>query len=177
MQEIWKPIPGFEGLYEVSNMGQVRSLDRIIPDKTHGTRKLVGKTLKQKQDELGRKHVVLSKHSKTLTKRVHVLVAEAFIGPRPKGMEICHDDGNNTNNCVTNLRYDTHKANMEDMVKHNRSNRGDRNPIATTKTNQVHEIRKLRASGMIYKDIAAALGVGYYSVAKICAGSRWNWLS
>lgn len=176
MQEIWKPIPGFEGLYEVSNMGQVRSLDRIIPDKTHGTRKLAGKVLKQTQDKQGRRYVVLSKHSNTLKKRVHLIVAEVFIGPRVTGIEVCHNDGNSGNNRADNLRYDTHHSNMQDMVQHGNSQRGEKCYHATTKEKQVHEIRKLRASGMMYKDIAATLGVGYYSVAKICAGSRWNWL-
>jgi hypothetical protein len=177
MQEIWLPVLGYEGLYEVSNMGKVRSLDRIVPDKTHGTRKLNGKFLAQTVDEFGRKSVVFSKHSITLKKRVHLIVAAHFLGPNVSGLEVCHNDGNNSNNCVTNLRYDTHKSNMEDMADHGKSQRGEKNYNATTKLEQAKQIIGLRKQGLIYKDIAAKVGVSFTVAAKICSGHRWKWIS
>ena len=56
----------------------------------------------------------------------HRLVALAWIGPQPEGMEVCHDDGDPTNNHVSNLRWDTHQANASDMVRHGRAGRPKR---------------------------------------------------
>ena len=115
MPEIWKSVVGYEGLYEVSDQGQVRSLTR------NGRR---GKILRpgfgsvRKGCEYKRQLVILSVSGKHKTKTVHRLVLEAFVGPRPEGMEGCHNDGNTQNNKLENLRWDTRKNNHADSVKH-----------------------------------------------------------
>lgn len=117
--EEWRLVVGYEGLYEVSDQGRVRSLDR---DSTRGDgvkRRLTGRMMKAYRspgnydrvslfDGLGRRH----------WKRVHTLVLEAFIGPRPDGAVACHNDGDHTNNRVDNLRWDTYSANNVDLVVH-----------------------------------------------------------
>jgi len=104
MQEIWKPIPGYEGRYEVSNLGRVRSF----------VRNYAGVFLKPGKASHGYYTVSLgSKNSRTL----HSLVAETFIGPRPAGQEVLHKDGSRTNNCVENLRYGTRSENIRDAVR------------------------------------------------------------
>lgn len=115
--EQWRSIAGHEGTYEVSSYGRVRSLDRTIVT-GNGPRKLKGRTLRPATDKIGRRNVVLYGVDNKKTRRIHQLVAEAFIGPRPPGMEVCHRDGDPGNNHVSNLRYGTHSENMIDKKRH-----------------------------------------------------------
>lgn len=108
--EIWKYIPGYEGLYQVSNQGNVRSVDRIIKD-TNRTRLYKGKPLKQFLDHKGYKVVTLSKQGSLKVIKVHRLVAMAFI-PNPESYpEINHKDENKINNSVENLEWCTTQYN------------------------------------------------------------------
>lgn len=116
--EEWRDIPGYEGLYQVSDHGRVRSLDRIVPHKNHGEMKVKGRVLAQPHDEEGRRQVVLSKENGQTIRRVHQLVLEVFVGPRPDGYHGCHNDGDNANNRLTNLRWDTASENNFDLVRH-----------------------------------------------------------
>lgn len=101
MQEMWKSVSGYEGLYEVSDLGRVRSLKRA----TTG-----GVVLKQTMKR-GYMHVCLSKENKPSTKSVHRLVAEAFID-NPMGKPVVnHMDGDKTNNAVSNLEWATYPEN------------------------------------------------------------------
>ena len=105
MIEIWKPVKEFEGLYEVSNLGQVRSLNY---KRTKGT-----KILKLVIDKDGYLRVNLYKNGKQYNKKVHRLVTAAFI-PNPEGKtEVNHIDGNKTNNRVENLEWVTHSENIQ----------------------------------------------------------------
>lgn len=104
MKEIWKPIFGYEGFYEISNCGRVRSLDREIIFKNGNKRKYIGKILKQKYHN-GYAMVNLNKNKKCEVVYVHQLVAKHFIGDRPKGMVVNHKDGIKSNNNVFNLEY------------------------------------------------------------------------
>lgn len=117
--ENWRPVPEWEGVYEVSDHGRVR---RIL--RSSGTRTGV---MRGHFDSHGYPAVTLSRPDrKSRNIKIHVLVALAFIGPRPEGMEIRHLDGDPANSHVSNLAYGTHAENMRDMVRHGRTNR-DRN--------------------------------------------------
>lgn len=106
--EIWKPVVGYEGLYEVSNTGKVRSLERI----TTVGRRGIGKELKQYLLPCGYLDVSLSNSGKIKHKRVHRLVADAFCeNPDGKG-EVNHKDGNKQNNSACNLEWCTNSENM-----------------------------------------------------------------
>ena len=98
MKEIWKDIEGFPN-YEVSNMGNVRN-------------KSNGVYLKQFLDNVGYLQVNLCNNDGHKSVRVHTLVAEGFLGARPEGYDINHEDGNKTNNNVSNLSYCTRSANV-----------------------------------------------------------------
>lgn len=116
LKEEWLPVPGFAGLYEVSDRGSVRSLERVVgqPGRQRVQR---GRVLKpDRSDRYYR--VTLSRESRTYRRSVHGLVAEAFIGPKPEGLQICHSDGDSRNNCAGNLRYDTASENALDRVRH-----------------------------------------------------------
>ena len=106
--EIWKDVVGYEGYYQVSNFGNIRSVDRVIySDKLHiGTkRKLDGKMLKPYVNAHGYLALTLTKNGKEKSLRVHRLVAEAFIKNPNNYDQINHIDGNKTNNKVENLEW------------------------------------------------------------------------
>lgn len=107
------PVPGFEGLYEVSNLGRVFSLERVRKDGIRVPSKFLTPCL------VGpRWAVVLYKDGKRHHSPVHQLVLKAFIGPRPDGYDACHCDGDRDNNRLDNLRWDTRSANTLDQVAH-----------------------------------------------------------
>lgn len=114
--EVWKPVLGYEGYYEVSNHGRVRGVDRILSD----GRRWKGCILKPAKSHNDHLWVILNKDRHKRRGWVHRLVLEAFVGPHPKGMEGCHRDGDPANNHVDNLRWDTRSKNAFDRVKHGR---------------------------------------------------------
>ena len=110
--ELWKDIVGYEGLYQVSNFGRIRSLDRIIKRPKMGDFFKKSQIIKNKIYK-GYFSVQLSKQGITKNHKVHRLVAQAFI-PNPNNYkEVNHKDENKENNCADNLEWCTHKYNME----------------------------------------------------------------
>ena len=116
--ELWMPVAGYEGLYSVSNLGRVRSEDREVACRDGGVRRQRAFIRKVGLNDDGYLVLNLSKDAKKRKHRVHVLVAAAFIGPRPEGMEVAHNDGSRAVSRLDNLRYDTHTGNMRDRVAH-----------------------------------------------------------
>lgn len=115
----WRAVPGYEGLYDVSDHGIVRSVDRVV---------FRGFSTYQRGRELrpwrctggypcvylyGRPDVVRRRHAM----KVHHLVLLAFVGPAPDGMQACHGDDVPTNNHLSNLRWGTKPTNMRDMIR------------------------------------------------------------
>lgn len=115
--EEWRDIPGCEGHYQISNHGQVRSIDRMITTKTGKERLMRGRILKPGFHPQGYPQVRLRKNGKLRTVRIHNLVAEAFIGPCPEGQQVRHQDDVPTNNFVWNLSYGTPSQNRNDSVR------------------------------------------------------------
>ena len=116
-EEVWKAIKGYEGLYEVSNMGRVSSLDRIV--KSRGfyiIRK--GAIKKLLTDRKGYLYVFLSKNNIEKTHRVHRLVADAFIPNPDNKPEVDHINTIRSDNRVENLRWVTSKENSENEISH-----------------------------------------------------------
>lgn len=115
----WLPVVGYEGLYEVSDLGLVRSLDHYSRAGAHASRLYRGRQLRAVPGELGRLQVSLHDGAgRQKTRLVHHLVLEAFVGPKPDGTEACHGDGDASNNRLTNLRWDTHVSNEADKRSH-----------------------------------------------------------
>lgn len=101
------------------------------------------------------------------------LILEAFVGPRPKGLECCHLDDNPKNNHLSNLRWDTHKNNMVDCVDNGNSLRGRKNPNVKLNKEQVLEIRK--SKGNQY-EIAKRFNISQGRVSRIKNRISWYWL-
>lgn len=114
--EDWLPVHGWEGFYSVSNYGRLWSEPRLCLGRNQPS---IGALKSPYLSSRGTHyHTDLWRDGERVRVQVHVLVAEAFISPRPQGLEVCHNDGNGLNNHVSNLRWDTHSANGHDNVMH-----------------------------------------------------------
>lgn len=115
--EEWRDVPGWEGLYQVSDHGRVRSVDRVMDLPSGQTRRYKSRILKHGIHPAGHHLVSLYQGGKRTTQYVHVLVAEAFIGPRAPGEEALHHDDNPDNNHVRNITWGTRSENIRDMIR------------------------------------------------------------
>lgn len=165
--ENWRDVPGYEGRYQVSDQGRVRSLDcrvRIVIHGVETTRRSPGKMLKPGTMG-GRGHVSVA-IGRGNSMPVHSLVALAFIGPRPKGADVAHGDGDATNNRVENLRYATRGDNNRDMVFHGR------------RRLSVEQIRRVRAEAHSYhgagKALAKEFGVSQATISATLTGRSYG---
>ena len=113
-QERWLPVNGYEGHYEVSDLGGVRSLDRIT-SQGHQWR---GRVMKQTPMPTGYLMVNLWRDNKSRMHLVHRLILTAFVGPAPEGCEVLHGDGNPAHNDLVNLTWGTHSENQLAQVAH-----------------------------------------------------------
>ena len=102
MEEIWKPVYGYSGRYEVSSFGRLRG-PRGITSGSVGSRGYIQACLRKPGEKYGK------------SINMHVLVARAFLGKRPPKSHVCHKDGDKFNNYLDNLRYDTPKGNWNDF--------------------------------------------------------------
>lgn len=119
MTESWRPVVGYEGFYEVSDHGRVRSVDRVVEQRNGKALRLAGHPLAAGLDGKGYPNVGLRRPGHRRTARVHDLVLRAFAGPPPSGLEGCHRDGNPlNNNWPSNLEWGTPSSNGHDRVRH-----------------------------------------------------------
>lgn len=174
--EIWKPVVGYEGSYEVSNMGRVKSLSRDVRSGQGGrgwTRTVT--RLRRPVKAQGYQAVGLHKDGCQRVSLVHRLVLEAFVGPCPDGMECCHADGCRDNPRLDNLRWDTHHGNVQDAVRHGTIGRlGQRNHYSKMKDGWVVSARERYALGTVEVcDLAAESGCGKTTIIKMLTGKTW----
>jgi hypothetical protein len=118
----WRPIPSWEGFYEVSNLGEVRSLPRI----TTANQRLQGKVLAPNEMKSGYILVGMYRGSQRTADTVHRLVMLAFEGPCPNGYEVCHRNGKRYDNRWTNLYYGTRSENNLDKRLHGTDHNGSK---------------------------------------------------
>ncbi len=142
--EHWKPIPGYVGWYEISSIGRVRSVGRWVAFSDGRRRFYRGQLRSLHKDGFGYKKVTLKKNNDSKRILIHQTVAFAFIGTRPYGKDVCHNDGDHLNNTPRNLRYDTRKANHGDTIKHGRQPRGESSYAAKLTNREVLAIQKRR---------------------------------
>lgn len=111
-EERWVPVIGYEGCYEVSDHGSVRSLDRVVKSHHHGSRRAKCRLMKIFPDTIGYLCIRLSREGDRKNHLVHRLVARAFIGVCPDGLQVNHINGRKYDNRVENLEYVTRSENM-----------------------------------------------------------------
>ena len=171
--EIWRAIPGFEELYEVSNIGRVRSLRHV----THRMNRIRPVPLVKKlrnSTSGGYSIVTLNRNRIEKNYFVHVLVLMAFVGPRPSGYQTRHLDGNPKNNTVGNLVWGTHEENERDRVAHGRIPRGERQARAKLTAEQVRQIRQRHVDGGTWRGIAREFGTTAWNVKQIVRNETWK---
>lgn len=157
--EEWRDIAGYEGLYKVSSLGRVLSTGCVRPGSLRDY-KISERILRARNNPVSGYPVICLHDAPRPPKscNVHTLVAVAFHGPCPEGMECCHNDGDPTNAAASNLRWDTHMSNTADTVKHGRSTFGEKNPSARLKEKDVREMLIMLANGKRQKEVRAAFG-------------------
>lgn len=180
--EEWRPVTGYERYYSVSSLGRVRR-------ELTNSRTYAGRLLKCGIGDVGYLNVTLCVNGKERTRRVHILVAEAFLGPVPVDQEVNHKDDNRTNARASNLEYGTHKHNMEHARAAGRTATGSRHrsqlypdkimhgenhASAKLSDKEVTEIRELLAAGMKQRIIAQRFNVTPAAISAISAGRNWR---
>lgn len=167
MEEVWKDIPEYEGWYQVSNLGRVRSLDRYV----NGNRincdkqKMKGKILKARKDKLGYLRVSLKQNTKTRTFLVHRLVAIAFI-PNPDNLlYVNHIDENTSNPRVDNLEWCTPQYNVCYGNGRAKSSRHKWRRVIQydKKMNELARFESLKAA-------SAHIGIAQQNISRVCRG-------
>ncbi len=173
--ESWKAVIGYEGLYEVSSFGRVRSLPRTVTRHDGYTQSYHGRVLRQRPDLVGYPVVSLSRGGQRKGLHVHVLAMRAFVGDPPDGMECCHWDGDKANNRIENLRYGTRSDNMRDRKRHGTDNAGSRHGCSKLTEERVVAIRsEYAAGGKTYKQLGKKYGVGGHAIGLIIRRQRWR---
>lgn len=178
--EIWKPVPGWEGLYEASSLGFIRSFDRVVLSiSKNGVRRTWtsrGRILRPSITRKGYLGLALSRPGERATTReVHRLVCLAFHGPPPTDIHhAAHRNGKRTDNRAENLRWATPKDNQADQYAHGTRRLGESHPLAKLTNKQVREIRARATRGEMQADIARCLGVSQGQVSSIVLRQTWK---
>lgn len=168
----WKPVFGYEGIYEVNNFGHIKTNNRI--DR---------RMLSQQSTPLGHKYVMITnKHKVRKKKYAHTAVLESFSGmSRPNGMECRHLDGNPENNNLFNLKWGTHSENMQDSIFHGTFNfvgkPGEKHANSILSNEDVRQIREyFKDIKMTNRMIGDKYGVDLTTISKIRNGKNWSHL-
>lgn len=171
--EIWKFVAGYEGLYEVSNMGRVRSMKRLA----RNGKPIAERILKTPLNSQKRRLVSLYKNQKSKSFHPYNLVASAFMGVKPYGYIVCHKNGDRTDDRLANLYYGTHKQNTNDRIAHNTMFYGDRVHNAKLTNEQVNEVRsryKFRCKNNGTMALAKIYGVSPSTISAVMSGQNWS---
>ena len=175
-KEIWKDIPGWQDFYQASNRGHIRSINRTVKtSRRESLTKFKGKVLNACKIKNGYLMVSLTAPSRQLKHAyVHDLVLVAFKGPKPKSREACHNNGDKTDNKISNLRYDTRSANAQDRNKHGTiiSWKGEGVPSAKLTEKKVLQIRKL-AKSVSMRELGRRYSVCHKTIGAVIHRESW----
>jgi hypothetical protein len=163
--EVWGDIPGFEGLYQVSNLGQVRSL--------HYGKTRILKTSPNNDGYLG---LDLFKNGKRTCRRVHKIVAIVFVKNTDNLSEINHINGNKLDNRASNLEWCTRSHNLKHAFSSKlRTSKGEANARALLTETDVAEIRHRYEAGLAtYRSLAREFGVSKSTIGAVICRETWS---
>jgi len=177
-KEIWKDIKDYEGMYQVSNLGRIKTLERIVkydtPPYSHTVHMKIKKISKKNN---GYMIVGLWKDNKGKNFHIHRLVANAFIDNPENKATVNHIDSDKTNNCVTNLEWNTQSENNKHAFKVGARKPlvGDKCTFTKTTEKEVLEMRELYATGNYsYKELATLYNLSYDGIWCIINRKRWK---
>lgn len=168
MKENWLPVPGYEGLYSVSDLGNVMSMNYA------NTGML--KILQPSKNSYGYFQIWMSKDRKQKSFSVHSLVSAAFLGPRPKGLEVNHKNGVKSDNRLANLEYVTSSENRLHALRIGIQipAHGEKHCRAKLSLSDVIEIKKKVQEGWTQTELAALYKVNQSAISRVASGKRWN---
>lgn len=170
--EIWKDIPGYEGKYQASNLGRIKSLKRRVPIRNPYTGELFERTVPERilrpgqNRRSGHLSVVLG-HGKNAS-QVHQLVMTTFEGPCPSGMEVLHINGNPKDNRCENLRYGTRRENILDVLFQGK-------PWRKLTIEDAEAIKFGLHTGIKGAELARMYGVSQNTISSIKKGKNFSW--
>jgi hypothetical protein len=175
MNEHWLSVLNYEGLYEVSNLGHIRSLDHNVPTKGGATRLVHGRILKCSKDSSGYLICSIYKNGDQKQVSIHRMVLEVFIGPCPEGMECRHLDGNKLNNRLNNLKWGTYSENQNDRHRHGTITRllGENSPVSFLTKEAVLDIRTSKEKQTV---LMKKYNTSQSHISNIQNNRRWEWL-
>ena len=169
MKEEWLPVVGWEGFYEVSNFGQVRSMSRKVTHKNGFVQTIYEKILKGTISFYGYRCVDLCRPGKRENSKVHRLVLSAFAAPQSAKIDTRHLDGDRLNNKISNLKYGTRQDNINDTKKHGRIPNGERHWNSKLSD---HEAVKIFKSKDRQVDLAKKYNVSHTTIYDIQTRKR-----
>lgn len=173
MEETWKDIPGYEGRYQASTFGRIRSLDQIVFGRNWYTgkpfqRKIHGRILKPgRSNKDGHLSVVLGHGA--AGSPVHQLIMRTFIGPPPIGKEVLHNNGDPSDNRLENLRYGTRTENILDVYRQGKVWR-------KLSPEDVQQIRFGLYCGLSESELAQMYKISIWEISCIKRGKSFSWL-
>ncbi len=178
----WREVVGYEGLYEVSNLGEVRSLARRVGCSGGRTRVRKPRLLYPFMSAKEYWRVTLTDPGGTKkSHRLHHVVATAFLGDRPPGLLALHRDDDKSHNALSNLYYGTHKQNVADATRNGKRRTvvslGERHGSSRLKEKDIPKILEMRAAGMSGAAIARSFGVHGMTIHGVLRGMTWGWLT
>ena len=179
MNEVWKAIVGYEGIYEVSNLGRVRAIgiEYVMKCRWGGTmlRKSKARILLATGNKNGYPSVTLVKDAIHWSSTVGKLVLTAFVGPRPPDHHICHfPNADVFDNRLCNLRWGTVRENHHDMDLHGTRPRGERHGNAKLTDLLVLKAIEMKKLGYTSYEIAKDFGIGQSAIHNALVGNTWK---
>lgn len=173
MEEIWKDIENFEGLYRISSFGKVESLSRSIKS-PNGFRTMKGRILAPRYTH-GYIHVQLCKHGNNYNFYVHSLVANTFLSKENCNLVVNHKDGNKQNNNVSNLEWITQKQNIHHAIETGLTKiSGENSHFHKLNKEEVLNIRKLFSEGNSLLELATKFNVTKATTCRIVNNKIWK---
>lgn len=171
VNEIWLPINGYEDYYEVSSLGRVRSLNRMVRHKHGGTRLAPEKYLSICTHKQGHHVVRLWKDNKTKLFNLYRLLAIHFIPNPEKKREVNHIDGDRTNYSLSNLEWCTPSENMKHAFRNNLCNgyytKGFEHQLCKMTEDKVRDLIKMRNNGYKFKDLAIHFNITHETAGRV----------
>lgn len=181
LDETWCDVPGYEGYYQVSSRGRVRSCYREITDRLGRSRIQPGRILVPEIHTTGYLRVGLSRDSYSRGYRVHKLVMLAFVGDRPEGCQVNHKNAAKTDNSLDNLEYCTPKSNAQHahalgLCSSSNRNRAKGSQQGHSKLAEadIPTIRDRLANGDTQQAIARDYSISQVSISRIKSGKTWK---
>jgi hypothetical protein len=169
-EETWRPVPGYEGLYDVSDFGHLRS---YLKPGRHLSKIAATPRLMRLHQGPYTSAALTDRSGQSRTAKVHRLVLETFAGPQPDGCEAAHLNGDRSDNRLVNLRWCTHLENEAHKAAHGTRATGELNGASQLTGWQVAEIRFLEGKGVPQAKLRALFDVSAETISTIVAGETW----